>query len=82
MDVIRAVSFSLPSGAGGLAPAMARGFILKRVREFSEKHNLKFTSEIKGYQLLIYFENDQDYTLFFLAYDSRHDWSKPRMVDL
>ena len=39
------IEFKLPTGAGGMTALHASKYILKRMREWAELHNIKITSE-------------------------------------
>ena len=78
---IRLLEFDLPSGGGGMAAQMARYKILKKFKELQDKHNLQYRSMTVGYKLEVWFENDEDYVIFFLAYDPKDDWRKFRYIE-
>lgn len=73
------IVFDLPSGAGGLAPAMYNGQILNQIKKFSDEYNVKFKFRTQGYELKIWFEREEDYTLFFLVYDPVKEWRRPKI---
>ena len=75
------VVFDLPSGAGGMAAAMYNGQILRKVKSFSEQYKVHYKSKTHRYELRIWFEREEDYTLFFLVYEPDKEWRQPRIHD-
>lgn len=64
------IEFKLPTGAGGMTALHASKYILKRMREWAELHNIKITSEHTGYRMAFMLENPRDYTLFVLSWQT------------
>ena len=78
--LVKVLEFDLPSGAGGMAPQMARYKIIKKFNELQKHHGLAYKSKTVGYTLNVWFENESYYTMFFLLYESSGDWRKFRCV--
>lgn len=60
--------FKLPNGAAGMAAHLARHRIRQKIKELSELHIFNYKTETNGYTLNVYFEREEDITLFFLVW--------------
>lgn len=82
MTAEQCILFHLPSGAGGLASSMCRGFILAKIKKFCATHSIDFKVKLHSYILYIWFEKDSDYTLFFINYNFEQgkEWRRPELV--
>lgn len=73
------IVFDLPSGAGGMAAAIYNSQTLKKIRLFSEQYKIHYKSKTQKNTLRVWFEREEDYTLFFLVFDIASQWSRPRL---
>lgn len=78
---VRLLEFDLPSGGGGMAAQMARYKILKKFKELQDTHHIQYKSMTVGYKLEVWFENEEDYMIFFLAYNPKDDWRQFRVIE-
>lgn len=77
----KCIVFELPSGSGGMAAALVGSRIINRIKSFCDNHGIKFMTKRTYYKLKIWFEREEDYTIFFLIYDFNEDWRKPTLID-
>ena len=59
-------TFTLPSGAGGMAAGMKHNRIKDRITEFSHDTGIDVTYEVKGYDMILKFANKEDYAVYLL----------------
>ena len=59
-------TFTLPSGAGGMAAGMKHNRIKDRIAEFSHDTGIDVTYELKGYDMILKFANAEDYAIYKL----------------
>lgn len=74
--------FKLPTGAGGMAAGMTRQSIgdkLKHLRETKKIGHYK-TQTVK-YDYKVWFENEMDFTTFFLIWEPYNSWHQPTVID-
>ena len=64
------IQFRLPAGAGGMTALHASNYIRKRMQTWANEHNIKITSEHTGYRMTFMLEQERDYTLFALSWQS------------
>jgi hypothetical protein len=57
-------TFSLPSGAGGMGAGMKYSRIKDRMMEWSHDTGLNIDYKIKGYNMILVFENKEDYAVY------------------
>ena len=79
----KCLSFTLPSGAGGMAAGMTRGGIMKQIREIINGGLIgkNIRTDTKGYEFNVWLENEIDYTTFFLVWEPKNSWQKPTVKD-
>ena len=70
----RYVEFDLPNGVGGLATMMASKGIQQRIKELSSLHNFTYKAHQRNYKLRVFFDTEENITLFFLIWQpSKYD---------
>lgn len=72
--------FDLPGAAGGMAAGIHTSMILKKLKKFSDTYNVHYKTKFHRQQLKIWFDQDQDYTLFFLVYTTDKQWRRPYII--
>ena len=59
-------TFTLPNGAGGMAAGMKRNRIKARIMEFSHNTGVDVTYHVEGYDMILTFDNKEDYAIYKL----------------
>lgn len=67
------ICFYLPSGAGGLAAQHALGVIRSELKQWSQLHEVSYTTKVHRYTLRVILPTEQDYTHFQISWNpSKH----------
>lgn len=79
---MKCLEFRLPSGAAGMAAGMTRMGIGKELRKLVDaKLITNYKGHTQGYRYYVWFENDYDYTAFFLVWDQYNPWRHPTVIE-
>jgi hypothetical protein len=80
--VDKCLEFILPSGAAGMAAGMTRQAIGKKIRKLQEDKKIgQYKTKTTGYRFKVWFENEIDYTTFFLVWEAINSWHKPKIIE-
>ena len=74
---MKCLRFTLPSGSAGMAAGYTRGSIMKKLNNL----NLKYKHKTQRYVFKVWFENDSDYTIFYLLWEAPNSWHKPELIE-
>lgn len=72
------IEFTLPGGAGGLTPQMARHEISLEVLKWAAIHDVKYTTKTVKYTFRIVFDDDSMCNFFAMSFQGRRRF---RIVD-
>lgn len=73
------IEFSLPTG-DKFVRDMAKTSIEIRLYIWADKHRVMYTGSLKDDKLLIDFDDEKNYTLFFLTWEAKQAWMKPKKI--
>lgn len=74
----KCLEFTLPSGAGGMAAGITRQSIGNKLRHLFETKKIgHYKTQTIGYKYRVWFENEIDFTSFFLIWEPSNPWHKP-----
>ena len=77
----KCLEFTLPSGAGGMAAGMTRQSIGSKLRHLLETNKIgHYKTQTVRYRYRVWFENEIDFTTFFLVWEPSNSWHKPIVV--
>ena len=79
---MKCLEFHLPSGAAGMAAGMTRAGIAKELSKLVDARLIsKYKSHTEGYRYYVWFENEYDYTTFFLVWEQTNPWRHPKVIE-
>jgi len=59
-------TFTLPSGAGGMAAGMKHNRIKDRIMEFTHDTGINVEYRLESFKMILIFENKEDYAIYKL----------------
>jgi hypothetical protein len=76
------VQFSIPSGGGGMVPAMASGSLNRKLNDLVYKKIITGckTSIETRYTMTVWFKNESDITAFYLYWEVNRSYETPTTV--
>lgn len=79
----KCLRFQLPSGLGGQAAAYVKRSIFKKLDKLGTEGKIgkNIKTSTRSYQLYVWLEHEQDYTVFFLVWEFFAGWHTPTLVD-
>lgn len=80
---MRCLEFTLPSGSAGMAAGMTKMAINRKLKELVDRKLINsYKSDLVGYRFYVWLENEQDYTTFFLVWDTNgNPWRVPKVIE-
>lgn len=79
---MKCLEFRLPSGAAGMAAGMTKSSIGTKLKELVDKKLISnYRGYTQGHRHYVWFENDYDYTAFFLVWDFSKIWHRPEIIE-
>jgi len=77
------LEFYLPSGAAGMAAGMTKMGISKKLKDLVDRKLINnYKGHTQGYRFYVWFENEIDYTTFFLVWDPEgHPYRIPKVIE-
>lgn len=80
-QTIKYIRFRLPSGGGGMAPAMVGAKITGMIKRWADAAGVEHKCLRQGYRLDVCFGSQADYGMFLLSWNPPYpsDWYKPEI---
>jgi len=81
--VDKCLQFKLPTGSGGQAAGYVKRSISKKIDKLADEGKIgkNYKTIIMNYQMFVWLEHEQDYTVFFLVWEFFAGWHNPTLIE-